>query len=77
MAITKKTTAAVKKSTAKKATAKKTTFKSTKPAGKYTPNEEEIRRRAYEIHLQKNGDSNPMEDWLQAEQELSGKRKRS
>jgi hypothetical protein len=36
------------------------------------PSEEEIARRAYEIFLRRGGDhGNDIEDWLQAERELS------
>ncbi|MEW6212227.1 MAG: DUF2934 domain-containing protein [Acidobacteriota bacterium] len=39
---------------------------------KTAPSEEEIARRAYEIFLQRGGDhGNDIEDWLQAERELS------
>ena len=39
----------------------------------YAPSHEEIRRRAYEIYLERNGHGgNEMDDWLQAEAELRG-----
>jgi len=38
------------------------------------PTEEQIRRRAYEIFLQRNGaPGSPEADWLQAEAELRGR----
>jgi hypothetical protein len=38
---------------------------------KHAPSHEEIRRRAYEIHLERNGfGGNEVDDWLQAEMEL-------
>jgi hypothetical protein len=41
---------------------------------KRMPNEEEIRMRAYQIFLSRNGNGgSPEEDWLQAEEELRGK----
>jgi hypothetical protein len=37
----------------------------------HAPSHEEIRRRAYEIYLERNGfGGNELEDWLQAEMEL-------
>jgi hypothetical protein len=37
----------------------------------HAPSHEEIRRRAYEIYLERNGfGSNELDDWLQAEMEL-------
>jgi hypothetical protein len=38
----------------------------------YTPSHEEIRLRAYEIHLERGGlPGNELDDWLQAERELA------
>jgi hypothetical protein len=37
----------------------------------HAPSQEEIRRRAYEIYLERNGfGGNELDDWLQAEMEL-------
>jgi hypothetical protein len=36
--------------------------------------DEDIRKRAFEIHKEKGGKSHPVEDWLQAERELKGRK---
>lgn len=42
------------------------------PVTQHFPTHEEIRRRAYEIHLSRDGgDGHDLEDWLQAERGLS------
>ena len=35
-----------------------------------SPNEQQIRERAYEIYLSRNGDGDELSDWLVAEREL-------
>lgn len=41
------------------------------------PSPEEIRRRAYEIHIERGGIHGcDLEDWIQAEKELTGKLRR-
>lgn len=40
-----------------------------------SPTEEEIRRRAYQIHLRRGRDGNPVLDWLEAEAELRAERR--
>ena len=43
------------------------------PAAETLPVEERIRRRAYEIYLQRGGqEGGELDDWLQAEQEILG-----
>jgi Protein of unknown function (DUF2934) len=45
-----------------------------RPTKKGAPNDDEIRMRAYEIYLARNGGAgSPEEDWAQAEEELRGK----
>jgi hypothetical protein len=40
-----------------------------------SPDDDQIRQRAYELYLRRNGfPGDPMEDWLRAERELSGER---
>jgi hypothetical protein len=43
------------------------------PVVETTPSQEEIARRAYELYLERGGDGNEVEDWLQAERELRSK----
>jgi hypothetical protein len=45
-----------------------------KDAAKNTPTPEEIRQRAFEIHIDRGGvHGRDLDDWLQAERELQGK----
>lgn len=49
-----------------------TSQETNQPSPKLGPTEEEIRQRAYEIYLSRNGASgNEVEDWLQAEREIN------
>jgi hypothetical protein len=42
-------------------------------SGNHAPGHEEIRRRAFEIYLEREGQGgNELDDWLQAEAELNG-----
>jgi Protein of unknown function (DUF2934) len=42
--------------------------------GAYAPSEDEIRQRAFEIHVTRGGThGSDVDDWLQAERELNGK----
>ncbi len=54
---------------------KKAVSSKAKAAGKRRPARTEIARRAYEIFLGRGGnDGHDLEDWLQAEAELTGRR---
>ncbi len=54
---------------------KKAVSSKMKAAGKRRPARTEIARRAYEIFLGRGGyDGHDVEDWLQAEAELAGRR---
>ncbi len=53
-------------------------FKQTRPQLAKAPGLEEIRRRAYEIHIERGGTpGRELDDWLQAERELVDKFKAS
>lgn len=77
--VTVKKTVAAKTSAAKKTTvAKKTTAKKANGRARtvrkvtIVPNESEIRQRAFELYLHRGGvHGNAMQDWLEAEQELT------
>jgi hypothetical protein len=65
----KKPTPARTTSTARKPTARKTV---TKSAAKSVPTQEQIRERAFEIYLRRNGGpGDAHSDWVQAERELA------
>lgn len=53
--------------------------KSNKPAeSEPVPQEDRIRQRAYELYLERGGaDGNELDDWLRAEDEISGKMRSS
>lgn len=64
-----------KKKTDARPSAAATETKTRKPrAPKGAPTQEQIRLRAYEIFLERNGaPGNPLEDWVRAERELTQK----
>jgi hypothetical protein len=74
--VTKKTTAAktTKTATAKKETPKTTATKASPKTTKKAITDEDIAIRAYEIHVE-TGCENELENWIQAEKELKGKKK--
>ncbi|MFQ5709174.1 MAG: DUF2934 domain-containing protein [bacterium] len=72
-ATTRKPTASARRSSAKKTTTRRSAANQTNgpTTRKFAPTEDEIRRRAFEIFLSRNGQpGHDLEDWLQAEKEL-------
>jgi hypothetical protein len=68
----RKTTATVAKATPpeKKVTAPRVRRAAPKAKKKVAPTTDDVRFRAYEIYLGRNGQGDEVSDWLQAEQEL-------
>jgi hypothetical protein len=52
-------------------TEKKVTRRATPKKKAKAPSAEDVRLRAYEIYLRRNGHGDEISDWLQAEQELA------
>jgi hypothetical protein len=75
--MTTKKAETTKKETVKKSTTAKKEVKTEKnvaPKAKKVVTDEDIAVRAYEIHVE-TGNENEMENWMQAEKELRGKKK--